>query len=195
MCGIVLWQDTYMDEKQYGNDLKSFNQLFNDYQERFLRFANSYVRDISVAEDITMESLMYFWEKHRGLQNDLNVPAYILTVIKHKCINYLQHLKVREAYSEHAAWELNLCISTLEAFEPYELFTAEIQNIIEETLACMPEQTRKVFMLSRYENHSNKEIAEFLHLTSKGVEYHITKALSSLRASLKDYLPLLAFFL
>jgi len=49
--------------------------------------------------------------------------------------------------------------------------------------------------MSRYEQMSVKEIAETLHLAPKSVEYHITKSLKVLRVALKDYLPLLIWFL
>ena len=94
---------------EYSADLKAFNQLFADYQGRFIRFANIYVRDIAVAEDFTIEALMQYWENRNTLKADSNVPAYILTIIKNKCINYLQHIQVREDASEHlknhAEWE------------------------------------------------------------------------------------------
>ena len=168
---------------EYSADLKAFNQLFADYQGRFIRFANIYVRDIAVAEDFTIEALMQYWENRNTLKADSNVPAYILTIIKNKCINYLQHIQVREDASEHlknhAEWELNTRISTLEACNPEELFTAE--------------QTRRIFIMSRYENKPYKEIAETLGMTTKGVEYHISQALKKLHANLKDYIPLLVF--
>lgn len=162
---------------EYSADLKAFNQLFADYQGRFIRFANIYVRDIAVAEDFTIEALMQYWENRNTLKADSNVPAYILTIIKNKCINYLQHIQVREDASEHlknhAEWELNTRISTLEACNPEELFTAEAQEIVNKTLATLPEQTRRIFIMSRYENKPYKEIAETLGMTTKGVEYHI----------------------
>ena len=100
---------------EYSTDLKAFNQLFADYQGRFIRFANMYVRDMAVAEDFTIEALMQYWENRNTLKADSNVPAYILTIIKNKCINYLQHIQVREDASEHlknhAEWELNTRIS------------------------------------------------------------------------------------
>lgn len=106
-------------------DLKAFNQLFTDYQGRFIRFANTYVRDIAVAEDFTIEALMYYWENRHSLEENSNVPAYILTIIKNKCLNYLQHLQVREDVNQqllnHAEWELNTRISTLEACNPDEI--------------------------------------------------------------------------
>lgn len=181
------------------NDLKAFNQLFTNYQGRFIRFANTYVRDIAVAEDFTIEALMYYWENRHSLKENSNIPAFILTVIKNKCLNYLQHLQVREDVNaqllNHAEWELNTRISTLEACDPNELFTAEALEIVNKTLACLPEQTRAVFIMSRYDNKSHKEIAEVLGITTKGVEYHISKALKKLHANLKDYYPVFLYLL
>ena len=45
-----------MHIKTNPKDKISFNQLYNDYQTRFLNFANTYVRDWDVAEDITTEA-------------------------------------------------------------------------------------------------------------------------------------------
>ena len=176
------------------SELQNFNKLFTDYKERFIRFAGFYIRDEAVAEDFVIEALMYYWEKRNELDPDSNIPAYILTVIKHKCLNYLQHLDIRQATNEimkeHAQWELNTRISTLEACDPNELFSQEIQEIVDKTLNTLPTQTREVFILSRYKNKSHKEIAELLNITTKGVEYHITKALKKLQLNLSDYLPL-----
>lgn len=184
---------------EHSTDLKIFNQLFADYQGRFIRFATLYVRDVAVAEDITIEAMMYYWENRHNLSPDSNIPAYILTIVKHKCINYLQHIQVREEVNEqmrnHALWELGTRISTLEACNPNELFTAEAQEIVNRTLANLPEQTRKVFIMSRYHNKSHKEIAEELGMTTKGVEYHIARALKKLHTNLKDYIPLFLFLL
>ena len=39
--------------KHYKEDITSFNQLYKEFQRRFVRFANTYVRDLTTAEDIT----------------------------------------------------------------------------------------------------------------------------------------------
>ena len=183
--------------KQLQQDIVSFNQLYRDFEKRFVRFADSYVRDISVAEDITIESMMYYWENRTSLETDTNAPAYILTVIKCKCLNHLRHQRVCEEYSEQAQayyeWELNTRINTLEACEPYELLTDEIQELVNKALSEMPEKTRKIFMLSRYENKTYKEIALLMDISDKGVDFHIQKALKILRCYLKDYFPLFLY--
>jgi RNA polymerase sigma-70 factor (ECF subfamily) len=179
-------------------DLKLFNQLFAENQSKFIRFANSYVRDLATAEDFVMEAFMYYWKHAQELAIDTNAPAYILTIIKHKCLNHLQHLTVRTEVAErmqsHAAWELSTRISTLEACDPEDLFSVEVQQIVTRTLQHLPEQTRRVFIMSRVENLSHKTIAERQKITIKGVEYHISKVLKILHAKLKDYYPLAAFF-
>lgn len=91
-------------------------------------------------------------------------------------------------------FELSTRISTLEACNPDEIFSEEVESIVRETLDLLPEQTRRIFLLSRFENKSNKEIAEEMKISIKGVEYHISKALKVLRVSLKDYLPLFYFY-
>lgn len=180
------------------SEVRLFNQLFTDYKSRFIRFANTYVGDNMIAEDIAIESLMYYWENRDKLAPDSNVPAYILTVIKHKCLNYLQRLRMHDEIVEHLkdcdTWELNLRIATLEACNPEKVFSDEVKSLVDKALKTLPSQTAEIFMRSRYNNQSHKEIAEAMGISTKAVEFHITKALKVLRVVLKDYFPLLAFF-
>lgn len=173
----------------------NFTQLYKEYKYRFTHFAKTYVDDLIIAEDIVMDSLMYYWENQSSLKNDSNIPAYILTVIKNKCLNYLNRERTREEVERYIQnredWELNLRIATLEACNPEKLFSDEIQRIIDQTLASLPAQSREIFIRSRYENQTNKEIAEALGLSVKSIEYHITKTLKIMREELKDYLPLI----
>lgn len=182
-------------------NLKDFNQFFIDYQQRFVHFARTYVHDEAVAEDFVIEAMMYYWENKDHLSADTNVPAYVLTTIKHKCIDHLRrqqlHQDVSDEIAKIYAWELSGRILTLQDFEPYEVFTAEIQQIVDRTLDSLPPQTKRIFNMSRYENKSHKEIAAALQITTKTVEFHISKSTKALRQALKDYLPvsLLFFYL
>ena len=182
-------------------DLNEFNHFFIDYQQRFVHFADTYVHDEAVAEDFVIESMMYYWENKDRLPADTNLPAYVLTAIKHRCIDHLRHQQIHQDVSDEIsriyAWELSSRIVTLEDFEPNEIFTKEIQDIVDKTLENLPEQTRRIFIMSRYENQPHKEIASLLAMTTKGVEFHISKATKALRIALKDYLPasILFFYL
>lgn len=183
--------------KPNSEDILSFNQLYKDYQTRFVNFANTYVRDSDVAEDITTEAFIYYWENRNTLSEVSNVPAYILAIIKNKSLNYLRHLQIQEEHSEnirkYREWELNVRIVSLDACEPYDLLVKEIQGLIQQTLDELPERTRKIFILSRYENKSYKEIAALTNMSTKGIEFHISKALKKLQVNLKDYFPLFLY--
>ena len=178
-------------------NINSFNTLYTLYYRKSFLFARSYVHDEQAAEDIAAEALIKLWEK---LKSDIiNSPqAMLLTILKNKSLDYLRleqnKLNAMSELSELYVRELDIRVSSLEACDPSEIFSAEVNKIIQATLRSLPEQTRRVFEKSRFENKMNKEIAEELHITVKGVEYHISKALKEFRVSLKDYLPLFYFF-
>lgn len=151
----------------------------------------SYVHDDLVAEDIVSEGLIKLWEIQKEKQSEFP-GTFLLTILKNKALDYLKHESIKEnviqSLTELGRQELDIRISTLQACDPEEIFSSEVQQIISETLTTLPEQTRIVFQLSRFENKTNKEIASELNISIKGVEYHITKALKVLRINLKDYL-------
>jgi RNA polymerase sigma-70 factor (ECF subfamily) len=181
----------FAETVETNGDITNLNVLYQSYNERFVRFAKTYVSVREVAEDIVMESFMCYWENRLKLSPDSNVPAYISTLIKNKCLNYLHRLRTQEEAEKYLSnletWELNLQISTLEACNPEKLFSREAEQLVNKALKLLPEKTHEIFIRSRYLDQSHKEIAESLGISAKGVEYHITKALKVLKTALKDY--------
>lgn len=169
----------------------TITDLFSDYRGRFIRFACRYVRDEATAEDFVMEAFMQYWSQKDTLHPDSNVPAWLLTVIKHKCLNHLKHQKVHrdaaENMRQHAQWKMQTMIASLKACDPETIFSTEAQRIVDKTLDSLPERTKESFIMSRYENKSNSEIASCLGISVKGIEYHISKALKALRKNFKDF--------
>ena len=131
-------------------------------------------------------------------ESDIEYPdALLFTILRNKTLDYLKHESIRKdaekEISETLNRELTLRISTLEACDPDEIFSAELMDKIEQTLTLLPPKTREIFELSRFEGFSAKVIAEKKGLSVKSVEYHITQALKKLRGELKDFLPLFVF--
>lgn len=62
---IFVQTNARMDKKR--TDIDSFNRLFADCADRFIHFAGTYVEDDMAAEDIAIESLMYYWGTATGL--------------------------------------------------------------------------------------------------------------------------------
>lgn len=111
-------------------------------------------------------------------KNEIHHPlTFLFSIVKNKSIDYLRHeLTHQEALammSDVGMRELNTRISTLEACDPEIIYSNEVQHIIESTLSTLPERTREVFLMSRYQNLSKQEIATALGITTKGVEWQM----------------------
>jgi RNA polymerase sigma-70 factor (ECF subfamily) len=139
-----------------------------------------------------MDATITLWECRDHWEKDSNLPALLLTILKRKCLNYLNHEKLKDEVKQEITdlyqRELNLRISTLQECSPEKIFNKEIQHVVDATLELLPEQSRRIFTMSRFEHLSNKDIAEALGLSIKTVEFHITKVLKVMRVALKDYL-------
>lgn len=83
--------------------------------------------------------------KSRPLGKDSNLHALLLTIIKNKSLNILEHKQIRlraeEDINSHSQRELSLRISTLKACEPEQIFDNEIQHIVHKALEHMPQQS------------------------------------------------------
>lgn len=169
-----------------------FAHIYEQYYDTFVRFATSYTHDQAVAEDLVVDAMMYYWENRNRLTADTNIPGYILTTLKHKCINYLEHVQISEdvhaSIKELQEWDIQTRVASLNACDPHELYNKEILEIVTDTLNKLPEKSRQIFQMSRINNQSNKQIAERMHVSVKAIEFHITKVLKELRYSLRDYL-------
>ncbi|MDR2969792.1 MAG: RNA polymerase sigma-70 factor [Tannerellaceae bacterium] len=173
-----------------------FQELYNKWYRRSFTFAKAYVQDNMVAEDIASESFVKLWKMIQ--EKEIEYPqSLLLTLIRNKALDYLRREVVRQTVEKDMAdayqRELSIRISTLEACNPEDIFSNEIKEIIRRTLESLPEQTRRIFEMSRYDGLPVKEISLRQGITPKAIEYHITLSLKALRISLKDYLPLFLF--
>lgn len=176
----------------------NFKKFYTFYFNRCFLFAKSYVHNDLVAEDITSEALIRLWELSEN--EEIEKPSRLLyTVLKNKALDYLKHEKIKQnallSISTDTMRELEIRISTLEASNPDKIFRNDIQEIIETTISSLPRQTRLIFEMSRFENIPKKEIADYFNITTKGVDYHISRAISLLRESLKDYFPIILYLM
>lgn len=181
------------------NKFKAFNEIYNTYYRKCFLFAKSYVHQVEVADDFASEAMMRLWENFENADDIINTQAFLLTVVKNLSLNYLKREQLKhvahETIQNNTQKEMEFRISTLESCDPDILFSSEVRSILEKTLASLPEKTRKIFVMSRVEDKSNKEIAQKFGISVKGVDYHVAKALKELRITLKDYLPALLFLL
>ena len=178
----------------YPASINSFNEIYVTFYRKSVLFVKSYIHDDLAAEDIAAEALIKLWERIKIGPIDPVAP-FLFTILKNSSLDYLKHQVVRkavhDAISESFNRELEIRTSALEACDPSDIFSNEVQTIFESTLNSLPEKTREIFLLSRFGNRPHKEIAEIFGISVKGVDYHIMQSIKELRVALSDYLPLL----
>lgn len=181
----------------YLDKANSFNEIYNTFYKKSYLFVKSYIHDDMAAEDIVAESLIKLWERMKQEEVD-PIHPFLFTILKNRSLDYLKHQVIKKEVIDSIAKKLNreleIRTSSLEASDPKEIFSSEVERIIHTTLNSLPDRTRKIFLMSRFGNKSHKEIAEIFNISVKGVDYHIAQSVSTLRSELKDYLPLLGLF-
>ncbi len=174
----------------------AFEVVFKLYYPRLVYFAKEFVPD-SEAKNLVQDAFISMWDKKPQFINESQLQSYLYTNVKNNCLMFLRHEKVKKKYKTEAAFQKQNSIYTeaLSGLDTSSVTFQEIESIIEKTLLELPDRCREVFVLSRMEGKKNKEVAEALDISVKTVEAQITKALKTLRVSLKDYLPLVAWLL
>jgi len=170
--------------KLMSGDKQAYEWLFNCYYPKLTFFANRFVNDMSIAEEITGEVFVVLWEKREQLNITSSVDAYLYSMTKNRCINYLKHLKIENLYLNYLQKNnlLDTCAADIEAGYNDKELAQQIQFAVD----SLPEKCRQVFMMSRYEDMKYRDIAARLDISSKTVERHMGIALERLRKILKD---------
>lgn len=89
--------------------------------------------------------------ENRGrIPADANLQAYILIIVRNKCLDWLRaqslHAKIEQEVYELRRRVLAADIRSLQAFNPEEIFSAEVAAIVRQSLDRLPELTREVFV-------------------------------------------------
>ena len=110
-----------------------FGKLFFEFKPRFIALAYRYVRDRETAEDLVSDSFMTFWEMHETLPADINVPAYILTSVKNRCLNHLnaqiRHRRAEQDMHSTLTRRLQADVRSLSACDPDLLFSGRCKRL------------------------------------------------------------------
>jgi RNA polymerase sigma-70 factor (ECF subfamily) len=177
-------------------DESSFKVIFNFFYPRIYHFVREYIPNDDLAENMVQDTFLILWDNRQNLKSDTNINAWLYTVARNNCLKKLRDDKSGKGslFSHQInGLELEMNLNALSSLDTSELTFSEIERIIENTLAELPPQCRKIFELSRFENRKNKEIAEELEISVKAVEGQITKALKIFKKTLKDFLPLVSY--
>ncbi|MGE4332475.1 MAG: RNA polymerase sigma-70 factor [Macellibacteroides sp.] len=175
---------------QDGNE-KVFEQIVREYWPRMFKFALIYTQNNETSQELVQDTFLVLWNNRAILKDNTNLITYLMVVLRNKCLNLLEQARIRQLYIEEIDDETiyqraNLYVLQDEASQIVE--SEDLHKAIERALSKLPEKTREIFMLSRYDGLKNQQIAETKNISQKTVEYHISKALQILKEELpQDY--------
>lgn len=174
------------DETLFANmrmhDAKAFELLFKRHYKPLCRRVNSMLNDEEATEDVVQQLFIKIWESRETLETPDSVAAYLFTAARNRALNYIK------SQSRKSSNEVPLTNLHDEADNRMEeqMDAKELQKALYAAIDALPEKRREVFVLSRFEGKSYKEIAEIMQISVKTVEAQMGKALSTLREFVKN---------
>lgn len=165
---------------------RKFEQFFIITFPKVKAFAWKILKSEEDAEDVAQDIFVKLWDNPEIWESKETWDSYIYTMARNQIYNFLKHKSVELSYQEKLVQEDSPSFE----FDIYDkLYAKELQLLIKLTLDTMPEQRKKIFVMSRQKGMSHQEIADNLHISIRTVERHVYLALQDLKKII-----LIAFF-
>ena len=158
-----------------------FEAIYERYWSKLYLSAYSLLRDKQACEDIVQEVMVEFWMKRKS--HDIrSIPAYLHMAVRYQVYKALKAGGATISLPE----DFELAAERIETED--RLTGMDLQLMFDKQISQLPEKCREVFVLSRVQYLSIKEISSRMQISTKTVENHLTNALRRLRAQLGEYL-------
>lgn len=156
---------------------EAFDTLYLRYAPHVEAFAFCMLKNRTEAEDIAHDIFLKLWESRVSMGEVKSFRRYLFTMTRNAIYDYFEHKSVQNRYEQ-----VSIHTERLFTEDVYNKIASEdLLMIIDMAVSQMPEQRRRIFHMSRYENLSYHEIAERLGISTKTVEYHIHAAITELK--------------
>lgn len=164
-------------------DVKEFETLFHQYYPGMCSYAETLVKQDGVAEEIVQDVFYNVWKNRADLRIYASWQSYLFRSVFNNAMMHLRKSKREQSLDENwAATHLESDELLSEEMDAREMNAAMIY-----TLEGLPERTREIFRLSRFEGLKYNEIASEMSISVKTVEANMGKALKALRISLEKF--------
>lgn len=164
-------------------------QVFREHYVELCAFVFGYVGSDDVAEDVVQDIFVSIWkDPARWNASGDKVRLLLYVAARNRALDYLRKRRVRERYGRQA--------TRADLPNPFPaadvaFVQREILQALDTAIAALPESARRIFLLSREEGLTYREIADRLGVSVKTVETQMSRSLKKLRGSMADYLIIL----
>jgi len=185
--------ETLFKQLKAGNKL-AFSSLFEDYYLELCEFSFRIVGKKELAEEIVADVFANIWLKRNQIIINRSVKAFLFKSTKNMTISYMRKKK-----NDTIPLDDILAYRANTSPKPDDtIIYKESVGSIEQLLALIPNKSRIVFKMHRFDNLKYREIAEVLDISQKTVEKHMGKALKILRnyslESISGIISIILFF-
>jgi RNA polymerase sigma-70 factor (ECF subfamily) len=163
----------------------AFRTLYNNWHHRIYSFAMYLTHSEVLAEEVTQEIFIKIWSRRAELMEIRQFEPWINTIVRNQCYTFLSRLAKERLILEEINREgTQVAIDT----NPTEdgLNSKDCGRLLHDIIVQLPEQQRKVFILSRKEGMKNEEIAKEMGLSINTIKSHLKRALKNIRQILGD---------
>ncbi len=161
-------------------NVNAFRTLYQSHAPRLKSFCKHLSVSGDEADEIVQETFIRIWLHRKNVNENLLFSTYIMTIAKRLIYNRIKQLARREKYLK----ELSAKLQT-ENSKP-TISENELQRLIDSAIQKLPQRCKIVFLNSRIDGLSNREIAEKLSISTSTVENQINKALKIIRKTLEQ---------
>ncbi len=160
---------------------QNFINFFNLHWGNVYGLALSKCGNDVIAKDICQDIFLSIWKREMIFENDVEASKYLARSTKYQVLNYFRNKKHHEEITD-----VNFSdgVEALRYNPEAILLDKELSGELELFISNLEEPTKSIFLLSREQHLSYKEIASELGIAVKTVEKHISRVLKEFRAVL-----------
>tara|TARA_Y200000002_G_C22383051_1_gene538082 strand:+ start:82 stop:666 length:585 start_codon:yes stop_codon:yes gene_type:complete len=173
-----LEKDFLFVEKLKKGDYDAYTLLMNDYYKNLCGYANLFTKDPSKSEDIVQNVFVKLWVYRKKIDSNIPIKRYLHKSVYNEFIDQYRKNKSVVTLEEKHLKAINTIIDN-NSFDIEKLMTR-----VNDEIEKLPEKCKKVFILNKKEGLTHDEIAEYLQISKKTVEGHITRAFKILNQKL-----------
>lgn len=189
----LLPPDKELIENLRKGDVEAFDLVYEKYAQKLYAFSLKYLKSVEETEELVQSVFLKVWENQQNLKTETSFKSYLFTIAYNEICNLFRRRKCQQKFISETTTAIENQ-KTFEITEDHIDYKSTLEQV-EMILASLPEKQKIIFIKSRMEDKSAKEIASELGLSPGTVDNYISEALKFIRTSLKDeHLSVLLFF-
>jgi RNA polymerase sigma-70 factor (family 1) len=162
----------------------SFDSLYRRYSGKLYNFVMKVSKGNSyMAEELVQRTFIKVWETKEYVNPDKSFISYLCTIAKNMLLNEYEHQTIQFIYEEYIKVRSVVNDDSTEK----EVDKNLLEEYIDKLADKLPPKRREIFLLSRKEGLSNKEIAQKLNITESTIETQLSKALAFMKSEIKAH--------